>query len=122
MDIKFAKSDSSSWDSLVIQAGLVPLHCAVGQAEHAWCQAIKKTFWQGAIHQSVFEECGSLLQGWKKRKGVTTNKTTNAQILMMFQSYISYECKVDPGYMLSSVPALSTVYMSRSELGGLLQP
>lgn len=52
MDIKFATSDSSNWHSLVIQAGLVPLHCAIGQAAHAWCQAIKTLFWQGAIQQS----------------------------------------------------------------------
>lgn len=47
---------------------------------------------------------------------------TNPQILMMFWSNISQECKVDPGHVLSNVPALSTVGVSPSKLVGLLQP
>lgn len=42
------------------------------------------------------------------------------QILIKFQSI--YECEIDPGYILSSVAALSTMYVSPSKLAGLLQP
>lgn len=46
-------------------------------------------------------------------------KPTNSHVV---SECILYDCKADPGHMLSSIPALNTVDTTLSKLVGFLQP